>query len=107
MGRPRQLVGLNNSYATTTNVAEPKFAAWLSQLNVTYTPLLNVRLEDRTAYTIQPDVSTWEHDPAVNSTMLIALTDVDPFVTPFNVTMINPHVTAPAVYQAGYHAQGG
>ncbi|KAK4040933.1 hypothetical protein C8A01DRAFT_45768 [Parachaetomium inaequale] len=98
---PGQLVGPNNSYVTTTNVAEPKFAAWLSQLNVTYTPLLNVSLQDKTAYTIQPNVSTWKGDPAVNGTMFIALTDVDLFVTPYNVTAINPHVAALAVYQAG------
>ena len=98
---PGQLVGPNNSYVTTTNVAEPKFAAWLSQLNVTYTPLLNVSLKDRTAYTIQPNVSTWLGDPAVNGTMFMALTDVDLFVTPFNVSMMNPHIAALAVYQAG------
>ncbi|KAK3299879.1 uncharacterized protein B0H64DRAFT_2339 [Chaetomium fimeti] len=98
---PGQLVGPNNSYVTTTNVAEPRFAAWLSQLNVTYTPLLNVSLQEMTAYTIQPNVSTWKGDPAVNGTMFIALTDTDLFVTPYNVTMINPHVAALAVYQAG------
>lgn len=86
---------------TTTNVKGPKFAAWLSQLNVTYTPLLNVSLEERTAYTIQPNVSTWLGDPAVNGTMFIALTDLDLFVTPYNVTAVNPHVAALAVYQAG------
>lgn len=98
---PGQLVGPNNSYVTTTNVAQPKFAAWLSQLNVTYSPLLNVSLEDRTAYTFQPNVSTWLGDPAINGTMFIALTDVDLPVTPYNVSMINPHVAALAVYQAG------
>jgi len=98
---PGRLVGPNNSYVTTTNVQEPRFAAWLSQLNVTYTPLLNVSLEHRTAYTIQPNVSTWLGDPAVNGTMFIALTDVDLPVTPYNVTAVNPHVAALAVYQAG------
>jgi hypothetical protein len=98
---PGQLVGPNNSYVTTTNVKEPKFAAWLSQLNVTYTPLMNVSYEERTAYTIQPNVSTWLGDPAANGTMFMALTDVDLFVTPYNVTAVNPHVAALAVYQAG------
>jgi hypothetical protein len=98
---PGKLVGPNNSYVTTTNVKEPKFAAWLSQLNVTYTALQDINLENRTAYTIQPNVSTWKNDPAVNGTMFIALTDTDLFVTPYNVTMINPHVAALAVYQAG------
>ncbi|TQN70062.1 Protein rds1 [Colletotrichum shisoi] len=94
-------VGPNNSYITATDVAEPKFAAWVSQLNVTYSPLMNVSLESRTAYAIQPNVSTWEHDPAINSTMFVALTDADLYVTPHNLTMINPHVAALAVYQAG------
>ncbi len=34
--------------------------------------------------------------------MFVALTDVDLFVTPFNISLINPHVVAgPALYQAG------
>ncbi|KAH8810908.1 hypothetical protein F5884DRAFT_262495 [Xylogone sp. PMI_703] len=98
---PGQPVGPNNSYITSTNVAQPKFAAWVSQLNVTYSPLMNVSLTERTAYTIQPNASTWEGDPAINGTMFLALTDTDLYVTPFNLTMINPHVAALAVYQAG------
>ncbi|KPM45244.1 Protein rds1 [Neonectria ditissima] len=98
---PGQLVGPNNSYVTSTNVLEPKFAAWVSQLNVTFSPLMNVSLEDRTAYTIQPNVSTWAGDPAINGTMFLALTDVDLYVTPYNLTQLNPHVGALAVYQAG------
>lgn len=98
---PGKPVGPNNSYITTTNVAVPKFAAWVSQLNVTYTPLMNISVMDRTAYTIQPNVSTWEGDLMVNGTMFIALTDADIFVTPYNLTSINPHVHSLAVYQAG------
>jgi hypothetical protein len=33
--------------------------------------------------------------------MFIALTDSDLFLTPFNLSMINPHVVALGVYQAG------
>ncbi|EFE35308.1 uncharacterized protein ARB_06265 [Trichophyton benhamiae CBS 112371] len=35
-GRP---VGPNNSYITNTQAKEPAFVAWITQLNVTYTPL--------------------------------------------------------------------
>ncbi|KZZ88353.1 protein rds1 [Moelleriella libera RCEF 2490] len=98
---PGRLVGPNNSYVTTTNVVQPKFAAWVSQLNVTYSPLLNVSLKDNTAYTFQPNVSTWTGDPTINGTMFLALTDVDEYVTPYNLTMLNPHIGALAVYQAG------
>ncbi|OIW35481.1 protein rds1 [Coniochaeta ligniaria NRRL 30616] len=98
---PGKAVGPNNSYITSTNVAVPKYAAWVSQLNVTYSPLLNVSAVDRTAYTIQPNVSTWEGDYMINGTMFLALTDADVFVTPYNLTLINPHVHSLAVYQAG------
>jgi hypothetical protein len=97
-----KVVGPNNSYVTSRSCGEPKFAAWVSQLNVTYTPLENITLEGvNSAYTIQPNMSTWEGDPAVNGTMFIALTDADLYVTPYNLSMLNPHVAALAVYQAG------
>lgn len=70
--------------------------------------------------TIQPDVSTFAGDPAVsdfenprisdgaltfeqiNGTMFVAITDANITFTPFNLSMINPHVVAgPALYQAG------
>lgn len=98
---PGQVVGPNNSYVTSTNVIEPKFAAWVSQLNVTYTPLQNVSVDDRTAFTIQPNVSTWEGNPANNNTMFLVLTDLDLYVTPYNLTQLNPHVAALSTYQAG------
>lgn len=98
---PGKLVGPNNSYVTSTRVRQPRFAAWVSQLNITYSPLLNVSLRDRTAYTFQPNVSTWDHDPAINGTMFLALTDRRINVTPYNLSQINPHVAALAVYQAG------
>ncbi|KAI1778726.1 ferritin-like domain-containing protein [Hypoxylon cercidicola] len=91
--------GPNNSYVTSTSAGSPRFAAWVSQLNVTYTPLRNI--SGNTAYTIQPNSSTYEGDPAVNGTMFLAITDDDLYVTPFNLTQINPHVNALAIYQAG------
>lgn len=96
---PGKPVGPNNSYVTATTVTEPKFAAWVTQLNVTYSPLLNI--SGNSAYTIQPNVSTYEGDPAINGTMFLAITDEDLYVTPFNLSMINPHVYALGMYQAG------
>ncbi|KAM0254753.1 hypothetical protein ACHAQJ_006469 [Trichoderma viride] len=98
---PGQLVGPNNSYVTSTKVRQPRFAAWVSQLNITYSPLFNISLRDHTAYTFQPNVSTWDHDPAINGTMFLALTERKINVTPYNLSQINPHVAALAVYQAG------
>lgn len=96
---PGQAVGPNNSYVTDTMVPEPKYAAWVSQLNVTYTPLVGI--EGKTAYTFQPNMSTFEGDPSVNGTIFLVLTDIELPVTPFNLTMLNPHVGAVGLYQSG------
>lgn len=96
---PGLAVGPNNSYVTATNAGAPKFAAWVSQLNLTYTPLEVTG--DNEGYTYQPAEVVYEGDPAVNGTMFVALTDEDLFLTPFNLSMINPHVVALGLYQAG------
>ncbi|KAI0376759.1 ferritin-like domain-containing protein [Hypomontagnella monticulosa] len=96
---PGDRVGPNNSYVTTTSAGVPKFAAWVSQLNVTYTPLQNVTRN--AAVTTQPNSTAYDGDPMVNGTMFLAITDTDLYVTPFNLSLINPHVNALAMYQAG------
>ncbi|KAF7593350.1 hypothetical protein BBP40_011640 [Aspergillus hancockii] len=87
---PGQSVGPNNIYVTSTTAGDPKFVAWVTHLNVTYSPL-NVT-GDRRGKTIQPDVETFSGDPTVNGTMFIAITDSDSYLTPFNLTSINPHM---------------
>ncbi|KAL3965711.1 hypothetical protein ACCO45_000019 [Purpureocillium lilacinum] len=96
---PGKSVGPNNSYITNTTAGQPQFAAWVTQLNVTYSPLYNV--SGQSAYTFQPNTSTFAGDPAVNGTIFVVLTDLDLFVTPFNISMLNPHVAALGMYQAG------
>lgn len=97
---PGKPVGPNNSYITSTAAGAPRFVAWVNQLNLTYSPL-TVTAPGK-GETIQPDTSTFEGDPAFNGTMFVALTDKDLPLTPFNLSMINPHVVAgPALYQAG------
>ncbi|UPX14564.1 uncharacterized protein EKO05_0005042 [Ascochyta rabiei] len=98
---PGQLVGPNNSYVTAVgNLAgAPQFVAWAAQLNLTYTPL--TLTGNNTGYTYQPASEVYQGDPAANDTMFIALTDTDMFLTPFNLSMINPHVVALGLYQAG------
>ena len=97
---PGKAVGPNNSYVTSTQAGTAQYVAWVSQLNVTYTPLIGVN--GTSGYTIQPNLETYQGDPAVNGTMFIAITDSDLFLTSFNLSMINPHVVAgPALYQSG------
>ncbi|KAJ5279492.1 Protein rds1 [Penicillium angulare] len=98
---PGKAVGPNNSYVTTSQAKTAKYVAWVSQLNVTYTPL-RVSSNGTRGYTIQPSAETYEGNPAVNGTMFIAITDSNPVLSPFNLSLINPHVVAgPAIYQAG------
>lgn len=101
---PGKPVGPNNSYVTSTLAKDPKFVVWVSQLNVTYSPLEDIKLVPNgtsSGTTLQPDVSTFEGDPAINGTMFIALTDTDEPFSMFNLSSINPHVVALALYQAG------
>lgn len=53
---PGKAVGPNNSYVTSTLAGEPKFACFVSQLNVTYSPLTNISMHGSvmTANTRQP-----------------------------------------------------
>ncbi|KAJ5301312.1 hypothetical protein PENANT_c023G11637 [Penicillium antarcticum] len=97
---PGKTVGPNNSYVTSSSAGDAKYVAWVSQLNVTYTPLLGGN--GSYGHTFQPDLETYEGDPVINGTMFIAVTDSDPFLTPFNLSMINLHVVSgPALYQSG------
>ena len=96
---PGIAVGPNNSYVTSTTAVEPKFVAWVSQLNLTYTPLEVTGQNE--GWSWQPPNEVYEGDPAVNGTVFIAITDSDLYLTPFNLTLVNPHVRALGLFQAG------
>ncbi|PGH20068.1 hypothetical protein AJ80_03718 [Polytolypa hystricis UAMH7299] len=118
---PGKQVGPENSYITTSQAGPAKFVAWVTQLNITYSPLTGLTggggggggnmtgggnatntTGTMSGKTIQPDLSTFMGDPAINGTIFIAITDSNPYLTPFNLSLINPHVVAgPALYQAG------
>jgi hypothetical protein len=92
---PGLAVGPNNSYTTSVNpiAGEPMYVAWAAQLNLTYTPL--IKTSPNTGYTYQPAAQNYQGgEGIVNGTMFVALTDTDMFLTPFNLSMINPHVIA-------------
>lgn len=97
---PGKAVSYNNSYMTSTSAGAPKYVAWVNQLNTTYTKLENIK--GNTGTTVQPGGNVFADDGIVNGTMFVALTDVDIFVTPFNLSAINAHIVAgPALYQSG------
>ncbi|KAI9646867.1 hypothetical protein NHQ30_004867 [Ciborinia camelliae] len=100
---PGKPIGPNNSYITSSSAGAPQWALWVSQLNITYSPLLNVSSTNGSNFgmTIQPDISTYEGDPAINGTMFLALTDTNITYSAFNLSSVNPHVVALALYQAG------
>lgn len=98
-------VGPDHLYTTDTVTKNPpKFAAWVSQLNVTYTPLYDINYDCNTGKARQPKVNVFPglNDPVVNGTMFVALVDQDVYLTPGNISLINDHIVAgPALYQAG------
>ncbi|KAI5300472.1 hypothetical protein KEM55_007138, partial [Ascosphaera atra] len=123
---PGKPVGPNNSYVTNTLAGKPAYVAWVSQLNVTYSPLTNIQQiaghngtvngtanaagvsgGNGTSFaymgtTTQPNAATYLGDPAINGTIFVAVTDKNLYVTAHNLSLLNPHVVAgPALYQAG------
>ena len=96
---PGQAVGPNNSYVTSTSAGAPQFVGWSQQLNLTYSPLTVTG--NNTGYTFQPEGFVYGNDGIINGTMAVMLTDLDLFVTPFNTSMLNPHIVALGLYVAG------
>ncbi|KAG8826836.1 hypothetical protein FRC17_008071 [Serendipita sp. 399] len=94
--------GPYNQVTSSNATGAPAYAAWLSQYNVTYTPLENV--SGRYAETVQPDGVVFENvGPAIiNGTIFLMITDSNPYVTPANLSLINSHIVAgPALYVSG------
>jgi Ferritin-like domain len=97
---PGKAVGPNNSYITNSSAGTASYVVFVTQLNVTYSPL--TLTSNTSGSAIQPDVETYSGDPAINGTMFVAITDDNPYLTPFNISLINDHVVAgPALYQSG------
>lgn len=99
---PGMNVSANNSYTTfvANESATPAFVAWVSQLNVTYTPLEITG--ENTGQTTQPGGTVFEgiNNNIVNDTMYVGLTDTDLYVTPYNLSLLNDHLLAWGLYQA-------
>ncbi|CCA74391.1 probable Rds1 protein [Serendipita indica DSM 11827] len=94
--------GPYNQVTSSNAKGGPKFAAWLSQYNVTYSPLENIR--GQYAETAQPDGMIFKNHGAeiINGTIFLMVTDTDLFVTPANLSLINDHIVAgPALYVSG------
>ncbi|CAK5267291.1 unnamed protein product, partial [Mycena citricolor] len=103
---PGLLVGPDNAYTTQIHTnGTAKYALWVSQLNATYTPLTSTG--NNTGFTVLPspaadvyNTSITTGDPILNGTNFVALTSDNPFVSSFNLSMINDFVVAgPAVFQ--------
>ena len=99
---PGRTVGYDDLYETSTVAGRPKYAAFISQLNVTYVPLHAYNTSARRASVYQPDGNVFVGDPQVNGTMFISLVDSNPYLTPYNISLINNHTVAgPALYMSG------
>jgi len=94
-----QAIGPNNSYVTASNAKNASWVAWVNQLNLTYTPL--TLTGNNSGYTFQPAGDVYAGYSLVNDTMFLAVTDTNMYLTPFNLSMINPHVRALGLYMAG------
>ncbi|GAB7339354.1 hypothetical protein MBLNU457_5998t1 [Dothideomycetes sp. NU457] len=94
--------GPNNSYVTAVNPlsANPQYVAWVNQLNYTTTPL--IKTSNNTGYTYVPNATVYgTQDQIVNGSMFIALVNTEDVFTPFNLSMVNPFVSALGLFKAG------
>ncbi|KAK4696759.1 hypothetical protein P7C70_g8321, partial [Phenoliferia sp. Uapishka_3] len=99
---PGKIVGYDDLYKTSTVAGAPKFAAFISQLNVTYAPLFNIVNNTGSVYQPGFDDVVYPTDPQVNGTMFISLVDAEVNLTPYNISLILNHTVAgPALYQSG------
>ncbi|EPQ26086.1 uncharacterized protein PFL1_06294 [Pseudozyma flocculosa PF-1] len=100
---PGKTEGPYKQKTVTHTSGYPKYAAFVSQYNVTYSPLYDIDSDKRTAKARQPGGQVLSVGPEIiNSTSFIALTDSQTHYTPANLSLINQHVVAgPAVYQSG------
>ncbi|GAA5967690.1 hypothetical protein JCM8115_006903 [Rhodotorula mucilaginosa] len=93
-------VGPDGLYVTESVAGEPKFLAFIDQLNVTYAPLEGVNLTSRVAHAIVPNGTVFPPQPVVVNTAFVAVVDEDIFLTPYNISLINNHTIAVGMYQA-------
>ncbi|KAF9473808.1 Rds1 protein [Pholiota conissans] len=99
---PGKNVSYNNSYVTNTTAGTPRFVAWISQLNTTFTALRNVNGQSGSTFQPGGTVFGGNSSPIVNGTMFVAITDANITLSPSNISMLNPHIVAgPALYQSG------
>lgn len=82
-------VGPDGLYVTESVAGEPKFLAFIDQLNVTYAPLQGVNLTSRVAHAIVPNGTVFPPEPVVVNTAFVAVVDEDVFLTPYNISLIN------------------
>jgi hypothetical protein len=81
---------------------EPKYAAFFSQLNVTYSPLYDVTNSSAKAKIPGGKVLQTGGKEIINGTMFVSLTSHNPILTTANNSLINSYTVAgPAILQAG------
>ncbi|KAK9475979.1 hypothetical protein V1514DRAFT_286330 [Lipomyces japonicus] len=101
---PGNAVGPNRTYTTSSHaLGQPRFAAWISQINVTYTELINFSNSSTgwTASASLPSVALFptSRTPLISGSVYVVITDTDQPVTPFDISILNDHIIAgPAVF---------
>ncbi|GAA5843017.1 hypothetical protein JCM3766R1_001663 [Sporobolomyces carnicolor] len=90
--QPGKVTGYDDLYMTETVAGEPKFAAFIGQLNVSYAPLINVT--NNSASAIVPESFVFYDQPQVVNTVFVSIVDTNLTLTPYNLSMINNHTVA-------------
>ncbi|GAA5884494.1 hypothetical protein JCM6882_005274 [Rhodosporidiobolus microsporus] len=100
---PGKTVGYDDLYTTSKVAGEAKFAAFIAQLNVTYSPLYNISNSSGVweGWADIPTGVVFPDQPQIVNSVFVSLVDEDVFLTPYNTSLITNHTVAgPAIWQA-------
>ncbi|GAA5967119.1 hypothetical protein JCM11641_000446 [Rhodosporidiobolus odoratus] len=101
--KPGKTVGYDGLYTTSTVAGEPKYLAFIDQLNVTYSPIYNVSNSSGVweAYADIPTGVVYTPQPQVVNSAFVSLVDDNVYLTVYNISAIGNHTVAgPALWQA-------
>lgn len=102
---PGKKVGPDNSYTTVKNGGEAKYALFQQSYNISYAPITFTGDNEGTAVIPEAiifDTAIASTGSAFNGTGFVAVVDSNPHLTPYNSSLILPHMVAgPAIIQFG------
>ncbi|GAA5829390.1 hypothetical protein JCM11251_005031 [Rhodosporidiobolus azoricus] len=87
---PGKVVGYDDLYVTSKVAGEAKYAAFIAQLNVTYSPLYNISNSSGVweGWADIPTGVVYPNQPQIVNSVFVSLVDQDVYLTPYNLSLM-------------------